>query len=124
MGHGWLGARVQADIGGGHFMVKPHDGHNLQRPETVESLFVMWRVTHNETYREWGWNIFRAFEMHSRLQSGGYTSLDSVLEVPVRRRDSMESFFVAETLKYLLLLFSDDTVRFRCMLGARVPLFC
>lgn len=81
------------------------------RPETVESLFVMWRVTHNETYRQWGWNIFRAFEMHSKVSTGGYSSLSSVLKVPAPREDTMESFFVAETLKYLLLLFSDDSVR-------------
>jgi endoplasmic reticulum Man9GlcNAc2 1,2-alpha-mannosidase len=91
--------------------VNPSSAHNLMRPETVESLFVMWRVTHNETYRQWGWNIFRAFEMHSKVSLGGYSSLSSVLELPAPQKDNMESFFVAETLKYLLLLFSDDSVR-------------
>ncbi|KAK3307868.1 glycoside hydrolase family 47 protein [Chaetomium strumarium] len=43
------------------FIVKPLDAHNLQRPETVESLFVMWRVTEDPLYRELGWKIFRAF---------------------------------------------------------------
>ena len=35
------------------------DAHNLLRPETVESLFVLWRVTGDAQYREWGWHIFR-----------------------------------------------------------------
>ncbi len=35
------------------------DAHNLLRPETVESLFVLWRVTGDPQYREWGWHIFR-----------------------------------------------------------------
>ena len=35
------------------------DAHNLLRPETVESLFVLWRVTGDVKYREWGWQIFR-----------------------------------------------------------------
>ena len=42
--------------------------HNLLRPETVESLFVMWRVTGRLVYREWGWAIFSAFETHCRVQ--------------------------------------------------------
>ena len=57
------------------------DAHNLLRPETVESLFVMWRVTGDVTYRDWGWHIFRAFERWCRLDQGGYANLDSVLKV-------------------------------------------
>jgi len=33
-----------------------------------------------------------------------------VTRVPPPKRDKMESFFLAETLKYLLLLFDDDDV--------------
>ena len=57
------------------------DAHNLLRPETVESLFVLWRVTGDPIYRAWGWHIFRAFERWCRLESGGYANLDSVLKV-------------------------------------------
>ncbi|KAK9369107.1 glycoside hydrolase [Lipomyces kononenkoae] len=89
--------------------IKWQDAHNLQRPETVESLFVMWRITKDPIYREWGWNIFEAFRKHARLDDGtGYTSLENVNEVPPRPRDNMESFWLAETLKYLYLLFEDD----------------
>jgi hypothetical protein len=102
---------MQHGVGGGHFHIKPADAHSLLRPEAVESLFVMYRVTHNETYRNWAWNIFRAIEKHTRYEHGGYTSLDTVLETPPLRRDSMESFFLAETLKYLLLIFSPTHVR-------------
>ena len=47
----------------------------------MESLFVMWRVTGKAHYREWAWLIFRAFQQHSRVGSGGYANLDSCLEV-------------------------------------------
>ena len=47
--------------------------HNLQRPETVESLFVLWRITGNQKYREWGWDIFEAFEKHAKVPGGGYS---------------------------------------------------
>jgi endoplasmic reticulum Man9GlcNAc2 1,2-alpha-mannosidase len=107
---------VQEDIGGGNFMIKEADSHNLLRPETVESLFILYRVTGNATYMEWGWQIFRAFEMHTKYIHGGYTNLQSVLHQPAVRSDKMESFFIAETLKYLLLLFSPTDVR-----ASRVP---
>ena len=92
-------------------MIKEADSHNLLRPETVESLFVLSRVTGNATYVEWGWQIFRAFEMYTKYDAGGYTNLRSVLHNPAERSDKMESFFIAETLKYLLLLFSPTDVR-------------
>ncbi|KAF8543559.1 glycoside hydrolase [Trichophaea hybrida] len=89
-------------------IIKPRDAHNLQRPETVESLFVMWRLTGDEIYREWGWKIFESFVKHAKVPEGGYTSLDDVTTVPPKKRDNMESFWLAETLKYLYLLFSRD----------------
>ncbi|KAI0096959.1 glycoside hydrolase family 47 protein [Nemania sp. FL0031] len=89
------------------YIVKPLDAHNLQRPETVESLFVMWRITEDPLYREWGWKIFNAFEKHTKLsEKQGYTSVNDVNAIPPPHRDNMESFWLAETLKYLYLLFS------------------
>ena len=45
---------------------------NDLRPETVESLFYLWRATRDPKYREWGWDIFRAFQAHSRTPEGAY----------------------------------------------------
>eukprot|EP00884_Botryococcus_braunii_P010869 jgi/Botrbrau1/19784/Bobra.0124s0032.1 len=97
------------DIGGADFYIKQQDSHNLLRPETVESLFILWRVTGDVRYREWGWQIFRSFQTFSRVEGGGYTCLDSVLSIPPPRRDKMESFWLGETLKYLYLLMDDSS---------------
>jgi mannosyl-oligosaccharide alpha-1,2-mannosidase len=75
------------------YIIKPLDAHNLQRPETVESLFVMWRVTGDPVYREWGWKTFTAFEKHAKAR-GGYTSLYNVNAVPSPKRENMESFWL------------------------------
>lgn len=76
-------------------IIKPRDGHNLQRPETVESLFIMWRVTKDIIYREWGWKIFEAFMKHAAVpDGGGFTSLDDVTKIPAPQRDNMESFWL------------------------------
>ncbi|KAK8598014.1 hypothetical protein V6N13_095406 [Hibiscus sabdariffa] len=80
---------------------------NILRPETIESLFYLWRHTGNKTYREWGWNIFQAFERNSRVETG-YVGLK---DVNTGLKDNMmQSFFLAETLKYLYLLFSPPSV--------------
>ncbi|XP_074582519.1 mannosyl-oligosaccharide 1,2-alpha-mannosidase MNS1-like [Curcuma longa] len=80
---------------------------NILRPETVESLMYLWRLTGNKTYQEWGWNIFQAFEKNSRIDSG-YVGLK---DVNTGTKDNMmQSFFLAETLKYLYLLFSPPSV--------------
>ncbi|XP_072967314.1 mannosyl-oligosaccharide 1,2-alpha-mannosidase MNS1-like [Typha angustifolia] len=80
---------------------------NILRPETVESLVYLWRLTGNKTYQDWGWNIFQAFEKNSRIESG-YVGLK---DVNTGVKDNMmQSFFLAETLKYLYLLFSPPSV--------------
>jgi hypothetical protein len=89
-------------------IIKPADAHCLLRPEYLESLFVLWRVTKEARYRDWGWDVWRGIEGSARVGSGGYASVDSVLAQPPRLRDHMESFFLGETLKYLYLLFVDD----------------
>ncbi|VFQ63381.1 unnamed protein product [Cuscuta campestris] len=80
---------------------------NILRPETVESLFYLWRLTGNKTYQDWGWNIFQAFEKNCRIESG-YVGLK---DVNTGVKDNvMQSFFLAETLKYLYLLFSPPSL--------------
>ena len=68
----------------------------------------MYKVTKDPMYRDWGWEIFKSFETYTKLAEG-YASISSVkrTENP-GYRDKMESFYLAETLKYLYLLFSDD----------------
>lgn len=50
--------------------------------------------------------------MQSRLRQveAGYAGLRDVTKVPPEHDDTMQSFFLAETLKYLFLLFSSDDV--------------
>lgn len=84
------------------------DSRYILRPETVESLFLGWRLTGNEKYRDWGWQVFQAIEKYCKVPGGGYSGVQSVNEVPVQHTDNMETFFVAETLKYLYLLFDDS----------------
>lgn len=95
----------------GDVLVKGSDAHNLLRPETIESLWALWRVTGEEEWRDAGWEMWRSWERHARVDSGGYASVDNVTQAPdsaIKRIDKMESFWLGETLKYMYLLFSDD----------------
>ena len=87
------------------------DSHNLLRPETVESLFVLHRITGDKKYQEYGWKIFQAFEKYTKIGEGGYSSIRDVKNPGSPGfRDKMESFFLGETLKYFFLLFSDTEI--------------
>eukprot|EP01101_Sappina_pedata_P007691 TRINITY_DN4112_c0_g1_i1.p1 TRINITY_DN4112_c0_g1~~TRINITY_DN4112_c0_g1_i1.p1 ORF type:complete len:657 (+),score=259.98 TRINITY_DN4112_c0_g1_i1:2-1972(+) len=81
----------------------------ILRPEALEAIFYMWRHTHDQKYRNWGWKIFEAIEKQCRIETGGYSGLRDV-----RRAgsfdDSQQTFLLAETFKYLYLLFQDDSV--------------
>ncbi|KAK5110799.1 hypothetical protein LTR62_005510 [Meristemomyces frigidus] len=98
-------------VGTDDYIIKNADAHNLQRPETVESLFYMWRITGDEKYRQWGWQMFQAFKKHTLTPDGlAFSSINSVNSVPTTLRDNMESFWLAETLKYFFLLFSSNDI--------------
>ncbi|KAL1757148.1 glycoside hydrolase [Schizophyllum commune] len=84
-----------------------YDARYILRPETVESLFIAWRLTGDRRYRDWGWDIFQAIETHCKLDSGGYAGILNVDDVHSPKDDKMETFLMSETLKYLYLLFDD-----------------
>ncbi|KAG8219339.1 glycoside hydrolase [Butyriboletus roseoflavus] len=86
------------------------DARYILRPETVESLFLAFRLTGDTQYRDQGWAIFQAIEKHCRVPTGGFASVKNVDQVPVEQEDKMETFLMSETLKYLYLLFSDASV--------------
>jgi len=85
------------------------DARYILRPETVESLFLAYRMTGDQKYREWGWEIFQAIEKHCKVSSGGYVGVNDVTAKNPGHIDTMETFFLGETLKYLYLLFSDPS---------------
>ncbi|XP_041739530.1 mannosyl-oligosaccharide 1,2-alpha-mannosidase IA isoform X2 [Coregonus clupeaformis] len=84
-----------------------NERHYILRPEVVESYMYMWRLTHDPKYREWGWEALEALERHCRLATG-FSGIIDVYGHIIQHDNLQQSFFLAETLKYLYLLFSDD----------------
>lgn len=81
----------------------------ILRPETVESYFYMWRITHNPIYRDWAWEAVQALEKHCRT-ANGYSGIIDVYNRNSAQDNVQQSFFLAETLKYLYLLYSSDNI--------------
>ena len=75
------------------------------RPEIVESAFYLYRFTKDPRYLEMGRVFFDSLVRYCRTEAG-YTVLKSV--VTKEKGDLMPSYFLAETLKYLYLLFAPE----------------
>lgn len=90
--------------------MQPTDARYALRPEIIESAYYLWHATHDPAYLEMGRRFLDDLVACCRVENG-YTVLQSV--VTKQKGDRMHSFFLAETLKYLYLLFApDDTLDF------------
>ena len=81
-----------------------HAGYPL-RPEIMESAYYLHHYTGDPRYREMGRTFFEDLVRHCRTDAG-YTTLKNV--VTKEKGDLMPSYFLAETLKYLYLLFAPQ----------------
>ncbi len=82
----------------------------ILRPENIESAYYLYRYTKDEKYLKMGIDYFESIVKYCRTEDA-YASLSNV--VTKEKSDSMQSFFLAETLKYLYLLFApEETIDF------------
>uniref|UniRef100_A0A8C1GDI9 alpha-1,2-Mannosidase n=1 Tax=Cyprinus carpio TaxID=7962 RepID=A0A8C1GDI9_CYPCA len=86
---------------------RQNEKYFILRPEVIETYMYMWRFTHDPKYRQWGWEAVQALEKYCRVV-GGYSGVRDVYANTPNHDDVQQSFYLAETLKYLYLLFSDD----------------
>jgi len=73
------------------------------RPEAIESAYYLYRITGDPKYVEMGKTMFESIVAYTRTEAG-YAALSNV--VTKEQADQMQSFFLAETLKYAYLLFA------------------
>lgn len=80
-------------------------GYQL-RPEAIESVWYMWRITGDRHWQEVGWTMWQAVEQATRTPVG-HAELNHVDSSNPRTTDRCQSFWYAETLKYFYLLFDE-----------------
>jgi mannosidase alpha-like ER degradation enhancer 2 len=73
------------------------------RPEIVESTYYLQHFTRDPQYLRMGATLFESFVKNCRTEDG-YATLKSV--VTKEKKDEMQSFLFAETLKYFYLIFA------------------
>jgi mannosidase alpha-like ER degradation enhancer 2 len=73
------------------------------RPEVIESAYYLWFYTKDTRYTEMGSTFLLSLVRFCKTDSG-YAALGNVETHD--KNDNMESFFLAETLKYLYLIFA------------------
>ncbi|KHO01014.1 class I alpha-mannosidase 1A [Metarhizium album ARSEF 1941] len=81
----------------------------ILRPEAIESVWYMYRITGDPSWMEKGWAMFEATMEATRAPQAN-SAIDNVLRKDHLPLDGMESFWIAETLKYYYLLFSEPGV--------------
>lgn len=101
------------------------DKRYLLRPEAIESVFIMYRITGDRKYLDDAWNMFTSISSATRTKYANGQLRDVTFVPPAIPRgenapgvrgqlftrednveDKMESFWTAETLKYFYLIFS------------------
>ncbi|KAF2430567.1 glycosyl hydrolase [Tothia fuscella] len=88
------------------------DRRYILRPEAIESVFILYRITGDREYQDIAWDMFEAIEKNTKtiLGNAGIASVITKEGEDVQLEDRMESFWLAETLKYFYLVFSEVDV--------------
>ncbi|OQV08425.1 hypothetical protein CLAIMM_12700 [Cladophialophora immunda] len=86
------------------------DRRYILRPEAIESVFILHRITGDPLYQEKAWQMFQSIRNITTTEFANAALSDITLTgvdgLPPKD-DRMESFWLAETLKYFYLIFSE-----------------
>ncbi|MGA2625216.1 MAG: glycoside hydrolase family 47 protein [Bacteroidota bacterium] len=85
--------------------MKVTDAHYVLRPEIIESAYYLHHYTKDPKYSRMGEVFYQNLVKYCRTESG-YAALKDV--TTKEQLNQMDSFFLAETLKYLYLLFAPE----------------
>ncbi|KAI7986026.1 Alpha-mannosidase I MNS5 [Camellia lanceoleosa] len=88
-----------------HQMLHPTEKYYPLRPELAESTFYLYHATKDPWFLEVGESIVNSLNSYTKVE-GGFASIRDVSSMQLE--DHQHSFFLAETCKYLYLLFDDS----------------
>ncbi|CAK9800571.1 ER degradation-enhancing alpha-mannosidase-like protein 3 [Anthophora plagiata] len=81
-----------------------HWGHHPLRPEFLESTYFLYRATGDHYYLRVGRKVLKSLQTYARVPCG-YAAVSDVRTN--KHDDTMDSFVLSETFKYLFLLFAE-----------------
>jgi mannosyl-oligosaccharide alpha-1,2-mannosidase len=97
--------QYKADLPKGFTTAK--DPRYILRPEAIESVFILWRITGDLVWRDIAWDMFEAVAKATDTVYANAAIMDVNAPGGGEKEDYMESFWMAETLKYFYLCFAD-----------------
>lgn len=89
--------------------VRVRDPRYLLRPEAIESVFYMWRITGDQLWRDAAWRMWEGIVKETETELA-FAAIEDVMQHGSEKIDSMETFWLSETLKYFYLIFEDPDV--------------
>lgn len=89
---------------------KIDDKRYILRPEAIESVFIYFRITGDRQYQDHAWDMFTAIERVTATEFANAAIIDITTKGTPQKDDRMESFWLAETLKYLYLILSEPNL--------------
>ncbi|RDL31926.1 uncharacterized protein BP5553_09328 [Venustampulla echinocandica] len=90
--------------------VSIRDKRYILRPEAIESVWYMYRITGDSSWQDKGWKMFKSVIDATSVEHG-HSAIVDVTTSNSTKADEMESFWLSETLKYYYLLYSTpDTI--------------
>ncbi|KAL6704204.1 hypothetical protein ACN47E_008461 [Coniothyrium glycines] len=90
-------------------IAKIGDRRFLLRPEAIESVFILFRITGDRTLQDTAWSMFEAIN-NATMAEFAHSAIADVTtpqDEVTQKLDECESFWMAETLKYFYLIFSE-----------------
>ena len=85
------------------------DTRYILRPEAIESIFILYRITGDAELMDHAWRMFEAIIRATKTDIA-HAAVTDVRATQPPKNDRMESFWLAETLKYFYLIFSEPSL--------------
>ncbi|KAL0941175.1 uncharacterized protein CTRU02_203938 [Colletotrichum truncatum] len=97
----------EGDLGLAKGFKDARDPRYILRPEAIESIFLLYRMTGRQDLQDIAWRMFESI-VKSTQTKHAHSAIADVTANPTQtnKLDEMESFWLAETLKYFYLIFS------------------
>jgi len=93
-------------------ITKVDDTRYILRPEAIESVFIHYRITGDPSLQDRAWSMFESIIKHTKtpIAHAALSDCITMTRKEAMKMDKMESFWLAETLKYFYLIFADENL--------------
>jgi mannosidase alpha-like ER degradation enhancer 3 len=89
-----------------NYFLQIHWGQYHLRPEFIESTYFLYKATGDSYYLQVGKKALKTLKQYTKVPCG-FAAVNDIRTG--KHEDRMDSYVLSETIKYLYLLFSEDS---------------